>query len=93
MINKIKILIFFFNFSKSILRKIWCVLLFDVSNPINKKLNEAIEVSEKIYGVLKQKNGLVVSPQYHLTGTIDSNQLNLQNLVQFMMIIWRTFQY
>ena len=52
--------------------------LFDVSKSYKQKaLNEAIEVSEKIYSVFtSKKNGLgSVSPQYHLTGTIDSNSI------------------
>ena len=80
MINKIKILIFFsLIFSKSIhAQDIGVYYLFDVSKSYKQKaLNEAIEVSEKIYSVFtSKKNGLgSVSPQYHLTGTIDSNSI------------------
>lgn len=79
--NRFRSLIFLFLLSLGSLTaqdSIGIVYLFDISKSYKiKALDEALEVSESIYDTFTQKKGGLgsISPQYHLTSTIDAKSI------------------
>ena len=73
------IFLFFLSFGSITAQdSIGIVYLFDISKSYKiKALDEAIEVSENIYNTFTEKKGGLgsISPQYHLTSTIDAKSI------------------